>query len=66
MLSEAFQMPDKYNAIHLNFSIVKPSGTVEYRSFTIIHDAFEHHLCYCRVNWYHRQTSGELQKVLPK
>lgn len=28
---EVFQMSEKYNTIHLNLSIVKPSGTVKYQ-----------------------------------
>ena len=31
MLLEVFQMSEKYNTIHLNLSIVKPSGTVKYQ-----------------------------------
>ena len=31
MLLEVFQMSEKYNTIHLNLSIVKPSGTVKYK-----------------------------------
>lgn len=29
MLLEVFQMSEKYTTIHLNLSIVKPSGTVK-------------------------------------
>lgn len=31
MLLEVFQMSEKYNTIHLNLSIVKPSGTVKHQ-----------------------------------